>query len=624
MHYRFGQFELNAGEPELRRRGRIQNVPAQPLRLLQLLVSRAGREVSRETIIAEIWSDGTSVAFDTAIHTLIRQLREVLGDNARSPTFIETLPRRGYRFIAPVEQFPAGSAGAPQAASPPVADTSPSLTAFVRENRRRAGLAVALSILGLLAMILSAFRPGDQRPLRQAGGVATVALLPLRIDGLDAAPGLTEQLIDSLGRIEARGLRIAEAGSTWQLGRGDSRDRAALFGIDYLIECRGSLRGDRIEGTLELHETRRRKVLRAERFTLGAEDLEPLERALASRIAGSLAAALESPVSPGQAMLHGPASYRALIEAQYLLRLGDRESVARAVERLRSGLSDDSESASLHAWLALALGRQAFSSVPVPPGLIREADHAARRAEELDRESLTPRLARAFTALYLQRQPEVARQALERALEIDPGSAEAHRLRAAERAIAGHTLQALDHARIARDLDPLNMAVRGDVCWYELYADRFAEAIVECRRALDLEPEDGWSLMGLAVALEHSGKSHEAAGVLARSFRVPAEVERKALEQADPATWIWGRLAESYFSGRAADRVDGFLAAVLCAGAGDTDRAIAMLALAEKQRSGWLPFLGVDPRLDPVREHPGYLEISAKSRKPTPPVASSI
>lgn len=117
--YRFGQFELDLSAGELRRNAARVRVQPQPFKLLALLVRRAGALVGREEIRSELWPDGTFVDFDQSVNFAVRQIRDVLGDSAERPLYIETVPRRGYRFIAPVDgPGLAMPAGAPQQPSP--------------------------------------------------------------------------------------------------------------------------------------------------------------------------------------------------------------------------------------------------------------------------------------------------------------------------------------------------------------------------------------------------------------------------------------------------------------------------------------------------------------------------
>jgi DNA-binding winged helix-turn-helix (wHTH) protein len=114
---RFGPFELDIDAGELRRDGRRVKLQPQPFRLLILLTSRPGSLITREEIRSDLWPDGTFVAFDQAVNFAIKQIRDAIGDAADRPVYLETVPRQGYRFVAPIAGNPPASAAAP--AAPP-------------------------------------------------------------------------------------------------------------------------------------------------------------------------------------------------------------------------------------------------------------------------------------------------------------------------------------------------------------------------------------------------------------------------------------------------------------------------------------------------------------------------
>ena len=166
--YRFGQFELDLSAGELRRQGSRVRLQPQPFKLLALLVRRNGVLVGREEIRSELWTDGTFVDFDQSVNFAVKQIRDVLGDSAERPLYIETVPRRGYRFIAPIE-----SAAPPPAAPVPIdaGTTSVHLQKAlwaniadlrVAEERRRRSTYIVLGtlsvVVGLLAIYLLLLR----------------------------------------------------------------------------------------------------------------------------------------------------------------------------------------------------------------------------------------------------------------------------------------------------------------------------------------------------------------------------------------------------------------------------------------------------------------------------------
>ena len=161
--YRFGQFELDLAAGELRRNGGRVRLQPQPFKLLALLVRRAGDLVGREEIRGELWADGTFVDFDQSVNFAVKQIRDALGDSAERPLYIETVPRRGYRFIAPIESASA------QPATPAATD---SRTTSVRlqkalwtniaelrlaEARRRRITVITLTALAAVVILLAIY-----------------------------------------------------------------------------------------------------------------------------------------------------------------------------------------------------------------------------------------------------------------------------------------------------------------------------------------------------------------------------------------------------------------------------------------------------------------------------------
>ena len=117
--YRFGAFEADAAAGELRRQGVRVKLNAQPFQVLLMLLERPGEILTREEISRALWPDGTFVDYDHGVNSAVNRIREALGDTASSPRFVETLARRGYRFVAPVQIVPAEAGSPPESAAPP-------------------------------------------------------------------------------------------------------------------------------------------------------------------------------------------------------------------------------------------------------------------------------------------------------------------------------------------------------------------------------------------------------------------------------------------------------------------------------------------------------------------------
>jgi DNA-binding winged helix-turn-helix (wHTH) protein len=158
---KFGTFQLDAQAGQLFKSGRVIRLKPQPLRLLQLLLSRPGDLVTRDEIKELLWGTDTFVDFEQGMNTAVRQIREALGDDAERPIFVETVPKRGYRFIAPVD------GGAPQVAHPPARGTELNLhkalwlniaelrMAELRRRKRRRQIYIGLSALAGVGLIVA-------------------------------------------------------------------------------------------------------------------------------------------------------------------------------------------------------------------------------------------------------------------------------------------------------------------------------------------------------------------------------------------------------------------------------------------------------------------------------------
>src|SRR6516225_9888774 len=202
---RFGMFEADLASRELYKRGRRVRLQEQPFRILAILLSRPGQIVSREELQSELWPNGTHVDFTEGLDTALKKLRQALGDSAHNPTFIETIPRRGYRLIVSVgngaEPLPSDAIAPSQGKLVEGVSLSPAITARGFEWHR-------IAILLLLGVIVTALVVWRIRPVRTSVGIRSVAVLPLENISADAsqdyfADGMTDQLITNLGQIHS-------------------------------------------------------------------------------------------------------------------------------------------------------------------------------------------------------------------------------------------------------------------------------------------------------------------------------------------------------------------------------------------------------------------------------------
>ena len=287
---RFDGFELDVRAGELRKQGVRLRLRGQPLQVLQILVERAGDVVTREELQSRIWTADTFVDFDHSLHNAIARIREVLGDSAETPRYIETLPRRGYRYIGPVEDFQTLRL-APETGRPCESTADPGYSPKAEENSR--GDSRALFAVGLVACDDLALSP------RESGSSADTLLAVLPLDNLSGDPseeffadGMTDQLITDLAKVGS--LRVISRTSVMQY-KGTKKglpDIARELNVDAIVEGSVIRSGQRVRVTAQLIQAPTDQHLWAETYDRDLGDILKLQGEVADAIAQQVRAQL--------------------------------------------------------------------------------------------------------------------------------------------------------------------------------------------------------------------------------------------------------------------------------------------------------------------------------------------
>lgn len=617
--YRFGLFELDAGAGELRREGVKLALQEQPLALLILLLERAGAVVGREEIRQRLWPPGVHVGFDHGLNAAVRRLREVLGDAAANPRFVATAPRRGYRFIAPVERVERGGFAAAAAAG----------AARAERHRMRPGPLLAAGLVLALGVVLGLRLGGPGADggggLSAAGERVMLAVLPFA--NLSGDPeqdflgdGLTDELIARLGSLAPERLGVIARTSVMRYrAAGVPVDRVGReLGVDYVLEGAVRREGEAVRITSSLVATRDQTPVWSATFNRRMAGLFDLQREIASEVAGSLALELvERPATGTPAAAPSPRAAELYLRGRYFWNRRTREGFERALAAFREALEEDPGYAAAYRGLADTYALLGAYDFLRPGEAAQPAREAALTALELDPASAEGYATLGYLLFAYDRDWQGAEANLTRALELNPSLTGAHQAYGVYLSAMGRHDEAVAELEEARRLDPLSLVIQADLAWTLFRARRFEAAAEACRQALELDPGFlvAWDdLKWIAVRM---GDEDLACRAFARVVELEGEppdtveeVGRLCREEGLPtvlmgsATALLHRAEKGY--------VSPYDLALDFAALGKVEEALGWLERSYAEGETDLTGLAVDPRLDVLRADRRFQDLVAR------------
>jgi TolB-like protein/DNA-binding winged helix-turn-helix (wHTH) protein/Tfp pilus assembly protein PilF len=610
---RFDDFELDVSAGQLRKRGLRLRLQGQPLQVLAVLLNRAGDVVTYEEIRSQIWSADTFVDFDHSLHNAIARLRETLGDSAETPRYIETLPRHGYRFIAPVEsEEPAD----PSHSAP----SAPPREVPVASARSTPRALLAASILAFLVIALAVWlaRTGSNST-SAAHTLNSIAVLPLENLSGDPseeffADGMTDQLITDLAKVES--LRVISRTSVMQY-KGTKKplpEIARELNVDAIVEGSVIRSGERVRVTAQLLQASTDQHLWAETYDRDRGDVLKLQ----GEVADSIAQQVRAQLTPQQqARLRSPyavnpAAYDAYLKGRlyFTNEFTNPDSLKKAQQDFEESIQKDPNFALAYAGLADTYVYLAFTGARPKDRAYRSAKQALAKALQLDDGIGEAHDTLAVLSWRFDWDWDAAERGFNRAIALAPSYSCAHEDRAIFLAFAGQRGEALAEIAKINQLDyGLSSAMAESVTYYEL--KNYPELMQASKRGLLLDPEDGFLHYLLGVGYEASGKLPEAISEYQRVMKMWGGPNAAvALAHAYSAA---GRKAEANKILRDLQRksegtsVPPYTMATIYAGLGENDKAFEFLEKACSGKSLDITlFLQTDFALDSLRSDPRF------------------
>jgi DNA-binding winged helix-turn-helix (wHTH) protein/TolB-like protein/Tfp pilus assembly protein PilF len=568
---RFGIFELDPAAGELRRNGSLVRLPPQPFRVLQLLVQNPGEVIDRNRIRAEVWGD-TAVDFDRSLNVCIAQIRTALNDDAESLRFIQTLPRRGYRFLPSIE---------------PPAPVSPLAVVPAKPWRP---IALAIAALAIAGASIAAYRYTHAAP-----STVRIAVLPFDIVGLHPSAGnaqvegIFDELLTRLGGVQPARLQVIGRRSVDRF-REDHvplREIGRRLDAGYAVEATVRIEGSSLRLAVRLADTAKDAVLWSETFSQEGE-APAFEENVVARVSAAVLASLFPNATPGLREAGCRQGWDAYRDGRLLANQGTIASMEKSLALFEQAGCAPARAARAETLIRLVRAQSRRTGAWEP------ARSAARQAIQQDPNSSSAHLSLANIALWHDWDWKTAEREFQEALRRNPSDSDAHHDFAWLLLALGRRTEGLASLQRALALDPLSAHVNMDAGWLMLQAGRFPEAAAHARRTLQLAPELKEAYACISRALLFAGDER---GALEAFRPLLSEEQIRAVAPLPP-----GEALRTLFRvATARETMDPYQRAWRLAWVGARDEALAQLDAAFRDRSQMMAMVAVDPGFASLR-----------------------
>lgn len=614
----FGVYDFAPHTQELRKEGMRVRLEGQPVAILQMLLERPGELVTREELQRKLWPTDTFVDFEHSLNAAVKRLRAALNDSADQPRYVETLARRGYRFIAPVNAAGAeidGVASHP-ATAPPVAHMPLALRA-----RRLWLIATAVCVFAVGAW---GWRQWRHRPAAPAVPVIrSLAVLPLaNLSGDPSqeylADGMTEELIGRLSNIH--GLRVISRTSAMHFKNTQLSvpEIAKTLGVDAIVEGSVIREGSQIRVHAQLIRGATDEHIWTEEYQREYRSVLALQEEVARRITERIEISLTPQERVSLASRHpvDPEAHEDYLKGRYYFNQRTKDALNRSIAYFQQATARDSGYALAYCGLADAYAMLGFRGGYPSKDALSRAKAAALKAIELDDTLGEPHASLAFIAETHEWDWATAEREYKRALGLDPGDARAHQWYAGYLMYVGRLDDGIAEAKRAQELDPLSLPVNNALAGRLLVAGHYDEALEQVRKTLELNPHFAPAHQTLGWAYLNKGKHEEAIQEFQRAIKLSGTDDMDLVldlgfayataGNREEARRILARLKELHERGL----VPSGSIAILDGALGQLNEAFAWLEKAYEERDPQLTYVKVPGRrFEPLRHDPRFQQL---------------
>jgi TolB-like protein/DNA-binding winged helix-turn-helix (wHTH) protein len=613
----FGTFEADLRSGELRKQGKRIKIQEQPFHVLTVLLQRPGEVVTREELRNQNWPPDTFVDFDNGLNTAINKLRDALGDSADSPRFIETLPRRGYRFIGAVD-------GAEQ---PHIVEAKPIRGLRSLIFRVAFGL---LAVIGIAAILLGLNVQGwrDRLFVHAAKPrIQALAILPLANLSGDPeqeyfADGMTEALITELGKTSI--LRVISRQSVMQYkgSKKTLQEIARELNVEAVLEGAVEHSGDRVRVSIHLDQVSPESQLWANRYDRDIHDVLRLQDEIARSVSNEIRVKLTAqervrmanarPVDPEAHDEYLRGRYIVGLAAAHLSKFADKSEysdvdIQAAIEHFKQAIEKDPAYAIAYAGLAdayIALGNPFWGGHP-PKETLPEAKEVASKARDLDPSLPEAHFSLGQTLEYDWNWSEAEKE-FKLALELNPNYSDAHLEYGRFLQAMGRNDEAMSEMKSAMEVDPFGIKTKVLLAWVTWASHQYDLALQQFKTL-----GDDW---GVIYAYRQKGMYPEALAAL-ETWKLGHPSQRRQPRVLATEAGICGlegrkdrgeKLMHEVREMARHQYVSGFFFAEAYVGLDQKDQALTWLERAYDEHDQFMVYLASYPGLDPVHSEPHF------------------
>jgi len=567
---RFSTFEADFRAGELRKHGIRIKLQDQPLRVLQILIERAGEAVTREELQRRVWPADTFVDFDNGLNIAINKIREALGDSAGHPKFIETLPRRGYRFLQTLEH-------------------------------------------------------------KAEKAIDTIVVLPLVDLSHDPeeeyfAEGMTEALITTLAKIGALRVVSRTTAMHYKGVRRPLREIANELQVGAVVEGTVHRSGDRVRISAQLIDAQADIHLWAESYDRDLRDVLALQSEVAQAIAREIQVKLTPQEKALFAQVHpiDPQAYEAYLKGRYYWNRRSPDGFPKALQYFEEAIAKDPGFAAAYAGLADCLSGLSGFAIISPAAGLGKAKELASRALELDPGLAEAHASVAWVKMWYDYDFAGAEKEFERSLGLNPRYATAHSWFGFLHGLMGRYEEAYTECQRAIRLDPLSSPIHWVLGFVHYLARRYAQAIQQLEKLLEFDPNFAWAHSVLAYA--YLGESQPQPAIAAAEKEVQlspnATLSLSTLALAYATSGLREEAQKTLERLRSLSKqqyVSPYLLARAHTALGANDEALRLLEAAFHERSCLMVYLKTDSQLDGLRSQPRFRELMRRMNYPSDP-----